>query len=231
MVRKVLLGLSLIGSLFCLVGLAQVESCNSYSTHTEYCSDNEQGCTGSLPGVIDFYNGDGDQTQQFQTLSCSQQGGYCNTKTNPACPTCVSYPNTPVAYASLSDCSGGGDGGGGDGGGGGGGCDDLRGVRIHPDDLCFDCCDDDCCDDVLRQSKNGSTLADGIKRGSGPKVVNAAHHRTNTLISARSEKYARENAEFQEWIERVLARIRAAQRRSAAMKSPDYFMADRLTGN
>jgi hypothetical protein len=101
-VRTLLFGLVLCLTMLGANAIAQdpyPTGCDSYQMETDYCSDSETGCNGSLPNVITNYIGDGTDSITTATLTCSLPGGTCTGK---SCPTCTSYPNEPVAQSNPS---------------------------------------------------------------------------------------------------------------------------------
>jgi hypothetical protein len=72
------------------------QGCYTYSTETDYCSDFEGGCSGSLPNVIQYLEDDGTQGLIYQTLACSTSPP-CTGKPG-TCYQCQSYPGIPVAW-------------------------------------------------------------------------------------------------------------------------------------
>lgn len=111
------------------IAIAQSEDCNDYILETDYCSDFQTGCTGSIL-FINGVNctGCGTEAETQATLTCS--GSTCiPPQKPPACLQCQNYPGYLVPTHNPNCSSG--------GGGGGGGCD---AVGLDPD-----CCGDDGC--------------------------------------------------------------------------------------
>jgi hypothetical protein len=129
-------------SLMLLSGVADgqiPEGCNSYTTQTDYCSDNNSAggsCLGSLSDVIEDLEGDGYYGSEWASADCHLNTSCVPTNNNP-CPTCNAFSEPVQAYNSTCVDTG-----------GGSGCKDG-------DCPCGDgTCDGTCCSDSISGSLN-----------------------------------------------------------------------------